>query len=384
MITVISRSFRSAMVPTYVQVLERQGSAEAQRLFSTIASLALVLLVLVAGTFAASSPVLLPVMGSGFEPGKTALTQRLVFLLVPTVVLKGMSTIYGSVLNARERFSLAAFAPILIPVCTVAVTLAWPDAATKIYGVAIGTVIGMLGEVIVVAWGLKRQRVALRPRWPRKTAASDQVIAQYLPMVAGALLMSGTTFVDQAMAASLPSGSVASLNYGGRLVSVALHLISGAIGVAVLPFFSKLVDAQDWRQLRSVLRAYATWLLILLTAAALCVAVFSEFIIGLALERGLFNRDDTVLVARIQTVYALQMPFYVCGILFVRVISSMKANHVLTIGSLLNLIVNIGLNYLFMIRWGVVGIALSTVLVYLLSCTYLIAMVYRRLPRVSQ
>ena len=384
LITVVSRSFRSATVPTYVQVLEQQGPDEAQRLFSTITFLAIALLALVAALFAISSSYLLPLIGSGFNAEKLGLTQRLAYLLVPAIVLKGIATIYASVLNARERFSLAAFAPILVPVSTVLATLAWQVPATRIYAVAIGTVVGMLGETAVVAWGLKRQRVVLRPRWPRSTAASRQVIAQYFPMVAAALLMSGTTFVDQAMAASLPAGSVASLSYGGRVVNVALHLVTGAIGVAVLPFFSKMVDAGNWNELRSVLRVYTTWLLVLMIATGALLAVFSESIIGLALERGMFSEADTVLVGRIQTVYALQMPFYVCGILFVRVISAMKANQILTIGSLSNLIVNVVLNYVFMQRWGVVGIALSTVFVYLLSCVYLMSMAYRRLPRKSR
>ena len=384
LITVVSRSFRSATVPTYVQVLEQQGPDEAQRLFSTITFLAIALLALVAALFAISSSYLLPLIGSGFNAEKLALTQQLAYLLVPAIVLKGIATIYSSVLNARERFSLAAFAPILVPVSTVSATLAWQVPATRIYAVAIGTVIGMLAETAVVAWGLKRQRVVLRPRWPRSTAASRQVIAQYFPMVAAALLMSGTTFVDQAMVASLPAGSVASLSYGGRVVNVALHLITGAIGVAVLPFFSKMVEAGNWSELRSVLRVYTTWLLVLMIATGALLAVFSESIIGLALERGMFSEADTVLVGRIQTVYALQMPFYVCGILFVRVISAMKANQILMIGSLSNLIVNVVLNYVFMQRWGVVGIALSTVFVYLLSCVYLMFMAYRRLPRKSR
>ena len=49
--------------------------------------------------------------------------------------------------------------------------------------------------------------------------ARRQVVAQYVPMVAGALMMSATTVVDRAMAASLPAGSVASLGYGERFVA---------------------------------------------------------------------------------------------------------------------------------------------------------------------
>ena len=62
--------------------------------------------------------------------------------------------------------------------------------------------------------------------------------------------------VDQSMAASLPSGSVASLNYGSRFVGVILHITAGAIGAAVLPYFSNLVEAREWDELRRLLVSY--------------------------------------------------------------------------------------------------------------------------------
>ena len=67
--------------------------------------------------------------------------------------------------------------------------------------------------------------------------------------------------------------------------------------------------------------------------------------------------------------------------MFVRVISSLKANQILLVGSSLNLAVNIALNYLFMRIWGIVGIALSTACVYLFSCVFVMAMGYRILRR---
>ena len=194
-------------------------------------------------------------------------------------------------------------------------------------------------------------------------------------------MMSGTAFVDQAMAASLATGDLASLSYGERFVGVILVVVSGAISTAVLPYFSQLVDARDWAPLRSLLRAYVKRIFLLTTGAVIPLVMFSETLIRFVLERGMFSGGDTALVGRIQAVYALQIPFYVCGIMFVRLISSLKANHILVIGSLGNLAVNIVLNLIFMQIWGVTGIALSTVCVYLFSCVYIMIMAYRTLGR---
>ena len=377
--SVICGAFGSALVPTYVQVRAQHGNAHAHALFSRIMFLAVGLLGLVSVCFAWLFPYLLPLLASGFAPAKLALAIRLSYFLLPIIVVRGVTTIYGAVLNAEERFSLVAAAPALVPAATIACMLLWPAPATRIYALAVGTIVGMVGELIAVSWALKLRGIVLLPRRSASSAASRQVVSQYFPLLAGALLMSGTKFVDEAMAASLAAGGLASLSYGGRFVNVILLVMSGAIATAALPYFSRLVDARDWTALRSLLRVYITRILLLTTGIALLLVIFSKTLIGFVLERGMFSGGDTVLVGRIQAVYALQIPFYVGGIMFVRLISSLKANQVLVIGALANLIINIALNRIFMQIWGVTGIALSTVCVYLFSCSFIMIMAYRKL-----
>ena len=377
---VISGSFSSAMIPTYVQVKEQQGQAHAYALFSRIMFLAVGLLGLVAGISALTFPFVVRFLGAGFTPAKTALTQSMFYLLLPIIAFKGISTIYASVLHSHKRFSLVAFAPVVVPLSNIAVIASWAAPSTRIYAVALGTVIGMLGELLVLGWGLHREGIPVLPRWRHRSAASKQVIAQYFPMLAGAFLMGSTTLVDQSMAAAISSGSVASLNYGGRFVGVILHIAAGGIGAAVLPFFSNLVEGDDWVELRGLLLFYGIRIVLFSSAVSILLISLSGPLIGLALERGMFSGTDTALVGKVQAAYALQIPFYICGILLVRVISAMIANRVLMIASFFNLMVNIVLNYIFMQRWGVVGIALSTSVVYLFSFVFLLVMVWRKLP----
>ena len=72
--------------------------------------------------------------------------------MLPLIAVKGMAIIYASILHAHRRFSLVAAAPVSVPVSSVAVILLWTDDSTRIFAVAVGTVVGMLGELAVVAW----------------------------------------------------------------------------------------------------------------------------------------------------------------------------------------------------------------------------------------
>ena len=288
------------------------------------------------------------------------------------IAVKGMAVIYASILHAHKHFSLVAAAPVSVPVSSVVVILLWADDSTRIFAVAVGTVVGMLGELAVVAWGVRRQDVDIVPRLSGRSAASGQVVAQYLPMVAGALFAGGTTFVDQSMAASLAPGSVASLNYGGRLVAVVIHVLAGGLGTAVLPFFSSLVDGEDWNELRRLLSYYTRLIFYTTPALVVLLCLLSQPIVSTFLERGMFDSGDSALVGSIQAAYAIQIPFYICAMMFVRLASAMVRNQVLMIAAAMSLAGNVILNLIFMELWGVVGIALSTSAVSALSLGYLV------------
>ncbi len=378
-ITVICGAFNSAMIPTYIRIQRQYGSVDAQALFSRVMFLAIGLLVFVAVCLAILLPFILPMLASGFDQSKQMLATTLAYLLLPAVVIKGIGTIYGAVLNAHERFALVAAAPVMVPLSMVAILLLWSAPSTRVYAMAVGTVVGMFAELVALGWALKSRGIALFPRWRNRGPGIRRIAAQYLPMVAGALMMSATDLVDRTMAASLSSGSLASLDYGGRLVIVILGVVSGAIGTAVLPYFSRLVDERNWKELRSLLRVFGAWILAVTTVVTVLLVVLSETLIGVGLQRGAFTHGDTELVARIQAVYAVQIPFYACGMMFVRAIASLTAGHVLAIGSFLNLVLNVVLNYVFMRQWGVAGIALSTACVYLFSCAFVMTMTYRTL-----
>ena len=195
--------------------------------------------------------------------------------------------------------------------------------------------------------------------------------------------MIGTYLVDQSMATMLGPGSVASLNYGNRVVTFTLGLAATALGTAVIPYASGIVARGEWRELRRTLKRYL-WIIFSLTVPLVVLLVATSGTLAqLLFQRGAFTTEDTQLVARIQSFYALQIPFYLAGIMVVRLISAMRANHILLWAAAINLTVNVVLNYLFM-RWlGVAGIALSTAVVYLVSFIYCQIMLGRLLSQVE-
>lgn len=379
---IIAGSFQAALIPTYIRVREQEGIKAAQQLFSGATVWSLGLLTITTILMLVLSPLILPLIARGFSPEKLDLTYKLLWVISPIILLSGVMTIWGAVLNAGERFALVAIAPIITPAITM--LFLFGINAWGVFNLAFGLVGGQLLEIVAVGIALRRQGVSLIPQWYGFDSHLREVAGQYAPMIAAASLMCSTGLVDQSMAAMLPSGSVAALNYGNRIIALPITVTNTALSTAVIPYFSKMVAREDWTSVRHTLKRYMALIFALSIPLTGLIILFSEPIVQILLQRGSFTANDARLVAQIQACFAFQIPFYIASILVVRLISAMRYNQVLMWGSAGNLIVNIGLNYLFMQWLGVPGIALSTSGVYLFSFLFLFFVAIKKLKQTER
>ncbi|MDZ8184592.1 MAG: lipid II flippase MurJ [Nostoc sp. ChiSLP02] len=379
-INVVAGSFNAALIPTYIRVREQQGIKAAQRLFSGATVWSLGLLGITTIFIVASAPQYLPQLASGFSAEKISLTFKLLCVISPIVMLTGVVTIWSAVLNAGERFALTALSPIITPIITI-VLLLFGAKFWGVFALGVGLVGGAFLEITLLGIALRRQKVSLLPRWYGFDDNLRQVASQYAPMIAGGFLMCSTGIVDQAMAATLLPGSVAALNYGNRLTAFPITLMTQALSTAVIPYFSKMVAHEDWVGVSQTLKRYMKSIFAAALPIALLLIIFSEPIVKILFQRGLFTANDTQLVANIQAFNALQIPLRGPGILVVRFISATRSNQILMWGSGFNLTINIVLDYLF-IQWlGVAGIALSTSCVYIFSFFFLLFFAVKKLQK---
>ena len=356
-IGIISSSLSIALIPTYITVRERDGKEAAQRLLSGITVWSLLLLGAVTVLMLATAHWYLPWIGSGFNQRKLDLTFQLLMIVSPLVILSGVSNIWGAVLNAGERFALVALAPIITPAVTVVFLFIY---RFTIFALPIGMVLGAALEMLLLGFALRLRGISLRPRWHGLNSDLRLVGQQFGPRVGASAMRSGSVVVDRSLAATAAPGSVAALNYGNRVVITLLALIGVALGTAITPYFSKMTANHDWQGVRHTLKRY---LVLLFLASVPLVAVLfflSVPIVHFVFERGSFRAKDTQLVAQIQALYALQIPFYLGNVLVSRLLSSLLASQVIMWAAAINVGVNVVLDILFIKLMGVPGIALAT------------------------
>ncbi|MBA3943472.1 MAG: murein biosynthesis integral membrane protein MurJ [Herpetosiphonaceae bacterium] len=376
-IGIVGGSLNAALIPTYIQLREVEGQPAADRLFSSTVIIAGTILLLTTTILASVGHMLLPLLATGFSPAKRALTERLFYLLLPAILLNGIATTWGAVLNAGEQFALVAIAPGLVPL--VMITSLRLSSHSSIAALPLGLLGGTFLQLCVLAWGLRRSAIPLHPHWHGHDRYLRQVLHQFAPLLLAGLLMNSTLLVDQFIASLLHPGSVAALGYGNKLVSLMTSISTTALGTALLPYLSKLVARAEWQAVSHTIKTYTVLVLALMLPITTILYTLSAPIAHLVFQRGAFTPTDTLLVARVQAMYILQLPAFTLCIVFVRLLSSLQMNYILTWGTIINCVVNITLDYLLVRHFGVAGIALATSFVYLVSLCFLATMALRQL-----
>lgn len=372
-ISVLGGAIQSSFTPTYLDMLHKEGREASRTLLGSVSLVYVGILFLAAILMALGAPWLLHALASGFSAAELTQTRHIFYMLVPILVCSSVAQLYTSLLAAEHKFTLPALASVTTPVCTMAALLI-AYRSLGIYSLVLATTVGAFLEVLVSASLMVRTRVVPTFAWGGFTPELKQVFAQFFPLIAGTVLMAGTMITDQAMAAMLPAGAVSALNYGNKLPAVANTLISGAVGTAVLPYFSRMIAGGDWNGLLATYNSFVRFTFIATLPIAVLLIALSYFIIRTVFQHGAFSTSDTQVVTYVQMCLLLEIPFYTVGMLAVRMIAALKKTVVLVWGALISLALNVILNYLFMQIWGVAGIALSTSVVYAVSMCYLLFM----------
>jgi putative peptidoglycan lipid II flippase len=348
LVNLFSESMNQALIPTLVRVRGEEGKAKAQELLSS-------------AMLWMCGPLLFPLLVRHFSVGKMTLTEHLFYGLVPTVLIAGVASNCTAVLNTFEKFALPALAPIATPLTII--LGAWLMAPRLgIWSLVYANLVGALVHALLMIWMMHAHGYRFHLLWHGASPAMREVAGQYGPILLSGLVASGGLLVDQGMAATLPSGSVSTLVYANRFVSVVLNLLAGAIATAVTPYFSEMVARKDWAGCRHTLNTYVRITAMISIPVMVAMIAGSRLLVRLTLQHGAFSAADTAAVAPVQAMYAIQLPFLIlyCG--------------------MLNLILDVVLNVLCMRWYGVAGIALATSLWTISTFGFLCFWTYRLLP----
>lgn len=192
----------------------------------------------------------------------------------------------------------------------------------------------------------------------------------------GAGVMWVTTPLEQAYAARLGAGAVASLSYANRLIGLGTGLSIIIVARALLPTFSKAIADGDMADSRRQAWRWSWVCAAIGVTLIILVWPLIESTVEILFKRGAFNGNDANTVAALIKIGIMQIPFFFPGIVIVQWLAANGQYRSIAISSIAAAITKIVIMELFYIYYGTFALIISTVIMYVVS--YLILVFFLR------
>jgi putative peptidoglycan lipid II flippase len=295
--------FSSLLVPALVDHVDRGDHAQAARISGGFLGVTLVAMVALVPLAVALGPAALRLAagsGDGAPPAAQAEVGRyLVLMFLPQLFLYAVVGTASAVMNARRRFALAAAAPAVENVGTIAVLATCAvvfGTSTDVRNVPTGELLllglGTTGAVALHAatqwWGARRVGVVLKPRAGWRDPEVRVVVRRALPSMAQAGLMA-LQVLSLLIIANRVAGGVVAFQIALNFYFLAIALGATPVALSLLPRLARLhADGATDRFRQTLVEGRSLGLFLAIPAAAAYAAL------SLPLARAVaFGRMDT-------------------------------------------------------------------------------------------
>lgn len=355
-------ALRNLFIPNYILEMKTNNDRGGFQLFAMLSITVIsILLSIIAISFV---EFFLEIAFPGHSEEYYGLIRKQFYYVLPCLFIWGFSSFFGGLLEIKEKFFVSTLAQFLMPITVIVFVLFLRDVFgdyVLVISLTIGSLLALLYRIIAAVHykAVEFGKITINSN-------IRMMVRQYVPKVTSGLLVGINPFVDQFFAAQLVVGSISAINYGIKIPQFLVSIMVIALGNVLLPHFSKVISdnlKKGYRQLFSIMR----YVFILTAMVALVVIVFSDDIVRILFERNNFTSNDTYVVANIQRIALIYVPFYICTNVMVKFLTAINQNVFMAWTSFLKLILNIILNIILIQYFGVYGLVLATTIVLIIA-----------------
>jgi putative peptidoglycan lipid II flippase len=291
----------SAFVPVFKEKLVKEDEAEAFKLANAVLGGVLTVVGTIVLLGIVATPAIIYVSANGFvaDAFKFDLTINLTRIMFVYLLLVSLSALAMGMLNSFGRFGIPAVSPAFFNLgIIVTVLVLHRFLELPVYALAIGVLVGGLGQVAVQLPALWRVGYRFRPRLTFLDEAVKKVVRLFLPMVVGLSAGRINILVNTLLASYLVEGAISYLNYSFRLMHLPLGMFAVALGTVALPKVSEMASRGDREGLaRTYFEALNLNMLVILPSAVF-MALWARPIVSLIYEWGEFTSLSSANTAR--------------------------------------------------------------------------------------
>jgi putative peptidoglycan lipid II flippase len=380
----------AAFVPTFTRELKRDGKRAAWELGNLVISGLLVatLIISILGIVAAGPLTHWIAADYAKVPGKLEATTRATQVMFPFLTLIAVAVACMGMLNALRWFFVPALAPAAFNVMSIlsvfiVVPLMAPLGWDPLVGLAIGTLLGGLGQVAIQAVPLWREGYRFHFHFAPRDSRFREVIGLMAPGTIGLAAVQVNQLVNMWLATHEGSGAVSYLNLAFRLMYLPIGLFGVSIATAALPMIARHAADDDHPGMRDAVSQALRMMLMLNVPATFGLIALARPIIEMLVQYGKITSHDTSGMALALICYAPGLVGYSAVKIASPTFYALRDSRTPVAISVLSIVVNIALNVTLVRFLSFGGLALGTSIAALVNAGLLFWLLRGRLDGID-
>lgn len=363
-------------VPVIVMTAHRFGVEASRSVAQGIANVVLTGIAVLTILCSIFSSALLHLTAPGLDPAIHVAATRMAWVLWPSVFASAGVSIAAGIENAENRFLRAALIPLIGAALNLVllVVLVRPLGAL---GIAVATTAAMVLQMLLFGRTLTRGGLGLR-----RLAALPGVheaLSLLWPLLASGVFVRVTIVAERYFGSRLPNGSISEIAYASGMFGTLAMLLSVGIGTVLFPRMARSAASGDMEGLGTSLSLVIRAMWVLIAPAILVGISLARSVVGALFEGGRFSASDGGHVASLLQIYLLAVAGGALGIVTGRVLYSLKAAHLLSIGGTIEAVAYVLYTALLVRSLGAAGVAWGFVIYVTASISWHLLAISRKI-----
>ena len=368
---ILYQALPNAFIPLFARA--RESSSQTRR----VAWGVLVIMVFISAGLWLFATTIAALTNSGFSASLRAETVFLVRIMSGSVFLGTIEALARSRLLAQKRFVQTGISSLLLSFAVIAAVVFFPGggARTLAWGFFAGAACVALWNVI--PFGKPAASGLATPEGGIQSGSSNPVGG----WVAAVILLNTVNLlyglIDRHLGSYLVEGSIAALQYSSIVATQPLAICATAIGMAIFPYLSDRVTANDHAGSASLFDRAMRWALLGAIPSAIVVSLLGNAAVTVLFERGQFDAGSRTITGSLLAIYGVWIVPAVMGTVVGKVFYAGLRWRPILLAISLSLLVKTGLSFWWVRTEGVIGLVWATTVAVLVS----VVILFGKMPR---
>ena len=370
-------AFAQAFIPVLTEQQAKKDNAALIEFIGKVTGTLGIIVFFTAIVGVIGSPVIAALFGTGWfidylnnepEGAKFELAAVMLKITFPYLFFVALTALSGAILNAVNKFSVAAFTPVLLNIAIISCALLLsPRFEEPAFGLAWGVFVGGVAQLTFQIPFLLKEGLLVKPSWGWSHPQVTKVRRLMIPALFGVSVSQINLLLDTLIASFLVTGSMSWLYYSDRLLEFPLGLFGIAIATVILPTLSRNHIGKNPEAFQQNIDWAVRAVCFVGFPAAAGLGVLAEPILKVIFERGAFTSQTAIMASFSLTAYAIGL----VGFMLVKVLapgffSRQDTKSPVKFG-IICMVANMAFNLILVIPLAYIGLALATSLSGLLN-----------------